>query len=172
MLLTGGLNTLPRMSSALAHDHAHLLGIGRLSVLHPHLPAELSAALSNRDATFLRSVPRAPSELGDPPHSYLSWRALERALWYVAFLIWPYIPAELPRVVGATANVNWYNYAMRRLAYGEDVDFTVGTIGTMARFFLLPAPHPSRNDGEGDWVLWSLVAVVGVVLGMALGQVV
>ena len=41
VLLTGGLNTLPRMSSALAHDHAHLLGIGRLSVLHPHLPAEL-----------------------------------------------------------------------------------------------------------------------------------
>ncbi|TBU24239.1 FMN-linked oxidoreductase [Dichomitus squalens] len=172
VLLTGGLNTLPRMSSALARDHAQLLGIGRLSVIHPHLPTELSAALSRKDADFLRSEPWALSELGDPPSSYLSWRGLERALWYVCLLVWSYIPAKMPRVVGATANVNWYNYMMRRHALGQDLDFTVGTVGTMARFFLLPVPHPSRTDGEGDWVWWLSVAVVGVVLGMALGQVI
>ena len=174
VLLTGGLNTLPRMASAVGHDHAHLLGIGRLSVLHPRLPLELSAALSSRDATFLRSDPPVPSELGEPPDSYLSWRALERAVWSVGLVLWPYIPARLPRILGATANVNWYNYIMRRYAFGEDVDFTVGTIGSVARFLLLPAPYPDKEYGEEGWLWWfTIVAgVVGVLLGMVLGQVV
>nr|VWO97607.1 Interferon-induced GTP-binding protein Mx [Ganoderma boninense] len=172
VLLTGGLNTIPRMASVVGHEHAHLLGIGRLSVLHPRLPLEISAALSNDDATFLRSAPRGPSELGDAPDSYLSWRALERALWYAALVVWPYIPARLPRVVGASANVNWYNYAMRRYAFGKDVDWTVGTIGSMARFFLLPAPYVGKDDGEEGWLWWLAMGAVGVVLGVVLGQVV
>ena len=174
VLLTGGLNTLPRMASAVGRDHTHLLGIGRLAVLHPRLPAELSAALSSNDATFLRSDPPVPSELGDPPDSYPSWRALERALWYGVLMLWPYIPARLPRVVGATANVNWYNYVMRRYVFGQEVDFTVGTVGSMARFFLLPAPYPSKEDGEESWMWWfTIVAgILGVFLGVVLGQVV
>ena len=162
------------MASAVGRDHAHLLGIGRLSVLRPCLPLELSAALSNGDATFLRSEPPVPSSLGEPPDSYLSWRGLERALWSVGLVLWPYIPARLPRVVGATANVNWYNYIMRRYAFGEGVDLTVGTVGSMARFFFLPAPYPGRGDREEAWIWWfTIVAgVVGVLLGMVLGQIV
>ncbi|KAI0630951.1 FMN-linked oxidoreductase [Trametes polyzona] len=171
--LTGGLNTLPKMSSVLAHKHAHLLGIGRLSVTHPLLPIDIHTALSTaratgRAPTFLLTEPPALLPLGAPPRTLLSWRALERLLTYLLTLLWAVVPARMPRLVGAGGNVNWHNIVMRRIAAGEPepADYTLGTIGATIRFYFTPYP-PSPAGSR--W--WLLAGLVGVAIGVGLGQV-
>ncbi len=170
VVLTGGLNTLPRMTSVLAHDHAHLLGIARLSVLHPELPKELSSAIKSGTPAFM-SDPPSVSELGQRPRSLLSVRAVERLLCYILTLVWSVVPARIPRIIGASASVNWYNIMLRRIARGQDIDYTMGTIGATLRCYLGGTPYAPQESGEG-WTWWAAVAMVGVVLGIGLGQVV
>ncbi|RDX42552.1 FMN-linked oxidoreductase [Lentinus brumalis] len=170
VVLTGGLNTLPRMTSVLAHDHAHLLGIARLSVLHPELPKELSSAIKSGTPAFM-SDPPSVSELGQRPRSLLSVRAVERLLCYILILVWSVVPASIPRIIGASASVNWYNIMLRRIARGQDIDYTMGTIGATLRCYLGGTPYAPQESGEG-WTWWAAVAMVGVVLGIGLGQVV
>lgn len=169
VMLTGGLNTLPRMASVLAHDHAHLLGIGRLSVVNPYLPKEISSGLATHTPTFMADPP-IPTELGQPPRSYLSLRGMERLFCYILSLVWRVIPAQVPRIVGASANVNWYNIMLRRLSRGEDIDYTLGTIGATLRFYLGGTPYGPSEGGDGV-LWWAAAAMVGVALGIGLGQV-
>lgn len=169
VMLTGGLNTLPRMASVLAHDHAHLLGIGRLSVVNPYLPKEISSGLAMHTPTFMADPP-IPTELGQPPRSYLSLRGMERLFCYILSLVWRVIPAQVPRIVGASANVNWYNIMLRRLSRGEDIDYTLGTMGATLRFYLGGTPYGPSEGGDGV-LWWAAAAMVGVALGIGLGQV-
>lgn len=170
VLLTGGLNTLPRMTSVLAHDHAHLLGIGRLSVLHPSLPKEIASAITTHTPAFM-SDPPAPTELGRRPRSFFSLRSLERLIEYILMLLWTIIPARLPRIVGASSSVNWYNMMLRRLAMGQDIDYTLGTFGATLRFYFAGTPYGLAVENESrTW--WMAAALVGVALGVGLGQVV
>ncbi|KAI0349861.1 FMN-linked oxidoreductase [Trametes cingulata] len=173
--LTGGLNTLPKMASVLAHEHAHLLGIGRLSVIQPLLPVKLyhsvQARAAGQEDGFLLSPPHKLEEdgLGTPPRSYLSWRGLERMVCYVLTLIWALVPARLPRLVGAGGNVDWHNIMLRRIAAGKDIDYTMGTIGATFRFYLTPYP-PSPEGSGSRW--WVVAGLLGILIGVGLGQVV
>ncbi|KAI0367727.1 FMN-linked oxidoreductase [Pilatotrama ljubarskyi] len=173
--LTGGLDTLPKMASVLGHEHADLLGIGRLSVIHPLLPVRLHKSIQGRAAgqedAFVLSPPHKLEEdgLGTPPGSYVSWRGLERLVCYVLTLIWAVVPARLPRLVGAGGNVDWHNMMLRRIAAGQDIDYTMGTIGATFRFYL--SPYPPAHEGRGGrW--WVVAGLLGVAIGIGLGQVV
>lgn len=168
VVLTGGLHTLPRMASVLAQDHAHLLGIARLSVLHPELPKELSSAIMNREPAFMTDPPTL-TELGRRPRSLLSIRTLERLTCYILTLIWVIIPARIPRIIGASASVNWYNIMLRRIAMRQDIDWSIGTIGATLRFYFQGTPYAPKEAGEG-WTWWAGVTMVGVALGVGLGQ--
>lgn len=170
VMLTGGLNTLPRMTSALAHDHAHLLGVARLSVTHPRAPAEIAAALSRGDASVLSAPPALPTPLGNAPPSRLSVRALERLFYYLLRLLWVLIPAQVPRIIGASASVQWYNIMLRRIAFGHGIDYTLGTIGATLRCYLAPTPY-LPEEGDAAWKWWIAAAFVGVAMGIGLGQV-
>ena len=171
VMLTGGLNTLPRMSSVLSHDHAHLLGIARLAVTHPQLPTELSSALARGAPNPFLTEPPKQTELGTPPKARLNLRTLERLLYYVLRLLWVLIPARIPRIVGASASVAWYNIMLRRLAFGQDVDYSIGTFGATLRHYFAPAPHLPK-EGDGAWRWWVAATFVGIAMGIGLGQVV
>ncbi|KAI0764509.1 FMN-linked oxidoreductase [Trametes elegans] len=173
--LTGGLTTLPKMASVLAHEHADLLGIGRLAVTRPLLPAELHAALAKLAPDAVEALLIEPPRLdargvGSRPRSYASWRGLEHALCWVLALVWRFVPARIPRLVGASGSVAWYNIMMRRIAAGQDVDYTIGTIGAVLRFYLAPYP-PSDPDAAHGVGRWTVAALLGVVIGIGLGQV-
>ena len=170
VLLTGGLTTLPRMTSVLAHDHAHILGVGRLSVLHPTVPKDIASAIANGVPVFMTDPP-TPSLLGQRPRSYFSIRALERLVCYILTLIWILIPSRVPVIIGASSKVNWYNVMLRRIAKGQHIDYTIGTIGAALRFYLAGTPYMSEED-SGGWQWWAAAAMVGVALGIGLGQVV
>ncbi|KAI0327789.1 FMN-linked oxidoreductase [Cubamyces sp. BRFM 1775] len=177
VVLTGGLTTLPRMASVLAHDHAHLLGVGRLSITHPEAPRQLKASIEKRargepDDAFMRDTHKLEEDgLGMPPPSYFSLRALERVIYYWLTLLWKVIPAEMPRIMCASGNVNWHNVMLRSIAFGGDVDYTVGTIGATVRFYLPGVPYapsdPKASKGSSWFPLF--VVLAGVAIGVALG---
>ncbi|KAI8969763.1 hypothetical protein BD414DRAFT_502565 [Trametes punicea] len=174
--LTGGINTLPRMVSILANSHADLLGLGRLSILHPLLPVKLYASLQKRAAgekdSFLMEPPRQleVGGLGIPPPSYLSWRGLERLFCHILTFLWSLVPLQWPRIVNAGQEVSWYNIMLRRVAFGQEVDYTIGTVGTVFRFCFGIPPRPPRGDYQ--WIRWWMLAgCLGVAIGVCLGQV-
>ncbi|KAG6812889.1 hypothetical protein H0H92_015624 [Tricholoma furcatifolium] len=99
ILLTGGLRTPELLHTALTLKHAHLLGIGRASVLCPDLPRILkqrkSIGVSDGIPDSCWSIPfRSEPDLN----------------------IWANIRGYLPTIVGAGMNMAWYVVAMRRLA--------------------------------------------------------
>ncbi|GLB42192.1 putative NADH:flavin oxidoreductase / NADH oxidase family protein [Lyophyllum shimeji] len=99
ILLTGGLRTPELLHTVLASRHAHLLGIGRSSVLCPDLPH----ILKQRElAGTLRSEPGWSSPFRREP-DLSAWATIRKYL--------PFIP-----LLGAGVNVAWHNVAMRRLA--------------------------------------------------------
>ncbi|CDO76924.1 hypothetical protein BN946_scf185006.g6 [Trametes cinnabarina] len=173
--LTGGLNTLPKMASVLARSHAHMLGIGRASIIHPDLPVKLYESLQKRLAgapdEFLMVEPPELSEdgLGVPPPTYLSWRSLERLILILLKTIWSFVPLEFPRLFGAGQNVSWHNMMLRRIAFGREVDYTKGTIATALEFFLCTTPYPLRKGGQGK-LWWVMAGLIGVAIGLGLGQ--
>ena len=171
VMLTGGLNTLPRMTSVLVHNHAHLLGVARLAVTCPRLPAELSTALATGDTELFMTEPPQPTELGVAPPSYLSARGAERLLYYVLKLLWMLIPGRVPRIVGASASVNWYNVMLRRIAFGQEIDWTLGTIGSTIRCYLAPTPYLPK-EGDAAWRWWAGMTVLGIAMGVGLGRVI
>lgn len=149
--VTGGLNTLPKMASVIGNAHADLLGIGRLSVIHPLLPVDLHASLKKRAAgqtdSFLMLEPHKLERngLGMRPPSYFSWRGLERLFFSLLLLIWAVVPLRMPRIVGASGPVTWHSFMLRRVAFGQDVDYTMGTLGAVFRFYLMGPPYlPAR----------------------------
>ncbi|KAH9848318.1 FMN-linked oxidoreductase [Lenzites betulinus] len=174
--LTGGLNTLPKMSSVLRHKHAHLLGVARQAIVHPRLPVELHDALAARAAGdsandfFMSEPPSRETALGDRPPALLSARGIERLVFYVFSLVWKVLHVRMPRLVGAGAGVSWYSIVLRRIAADEPVplDYTLGIIGATVRYYF--APYPPFEGGSSPW--WMFAGLLGVAIGVGLGQVV
>ena len=122
VLLTGGLKTPEILYSALSSNHAHLLGIGRSSVLCPDLPSLLKGPGGPTFPDAAWSVPFRP----------------EPDLWSQKYL--PSIP-----LVGAGINMMWHSAMMRRLATLPSVvegkiclepDYGIGAIGAIFRFLV------------------------------------
>lgn len=128
VLLTGGLKSFDILSNVLNQGHAQLLGIGRASVLCPHLPRQLRESLMTQDlddvdrsrttSTFLREPLREP-DLGLPG-------PVERVLEVV----------PLPKLIGAGVGMAWYTVQMRRIAQGKDIDYTVGPLLSVLKMWI------------------------------------
>ncbi|KAJ3858013.1 hypothetical protein EV368DRAFT_28993 [Lentinula lateritia] len=104
ILLTGGLRSPDHLYTALRNDHAHLLGIGRASVLCPNLPTVLKRRRA-AEAGFSSDVtPFKPEpDLRFWPSGREPWRCIHR---------------HFPKVklIGAGVGMAWYVVMIRRLA--------------------------------------------------------
>lgn len=182
VLLTGGLRTLPLLSSALALQHAHLLGLGRLSVLCPELPRLLSESLENNkhgayDQFLMEPLPEPDLKgLGiNLPVGASFWtRAqarIERA--FISFLItcWSCLPFSFPNLVGAGTAMAWYIIMMRRIAVGQEVDYTIGGFAAVLSMWLWTAPPSSRRPIWRSGTAWGVLGIIfALVTGILLGR--
>ncbi|KAG6819987.1 hypothetical protein H0H93_006817 [Arthromyces matolae] len=123
IVLTGGLRTPELLHTALTSNHAHLLGIGRGSVLLPDLPRRIKqhAASGSSDSQWLSPFSEEPK--------LDSWSRIRRHL--------PAIPLLSAGIVSA-----WYNVAMRQLAARPlsisqsqepafQADYNIGPVGAI-----------------------------------------
>ena len=132
ILLTGGLRTPSLLCDVLSSRHAHLLGIGRGSLLRPDLPLYLQKL---RDAS--RTV-----------HDRIVWDSpfeREPDLENAGFYGW--VRSKIPTIsmIGAGVEMVWYCNMMRRLgtinAFVTDVlislplDYDLGAIRAVISFW-------------------------------------
>ncbi|KAH9836271.1 uncharacterized protein C8Q71DRAFT_74458 [Rhodofomes roseus] len=184
ILLTGGLRTLPLMSSVLKHGHADLLGIGRLSVLCPDLPRTLEAAIAGTTEPGKFPLEPLPEpDLGSPvalpSHRSILHHALAALFNLLASVLtrcWALFPIQLPKLVGAGTIMAWYMVMMRRMAVRKEVDYSVGGIEAVLSMWLWFAPDSRSGARRGrrgfvGGVLesWWAMGAVGVILGFVLG---
>jgi len=182
VLLTGGLRTLPLLSSALNLQHAHLLGIGRLSVLCPELPRLLSESFDIKkhgsyDQFLMEPLPEPDlNGLGmNLPVGASFWtRAqarIERAFISLLITCWSRLPFNFPNLVGAGTAMAWYIVMMRRIAVGQEVDYTVGGFAAVLRMWLWTAPPSSRTPIWRSGIAWGVLGIIfALVTGILLGR--
>lgn len=119
ILLTGGLRTPKLLYTALSSRHAHLLGIGRSSILCPGLP-DLLRKVDTKDPAW--ATPFRPEPDLDAPSRFRNYL--------------PSIP-----LVGAGVSMAWYIIMIRRLADvplwiirrpgALEPDYNVGGVGAV-----------------------------------------
>ncbi|EIN08209.1 FMN-linked oxidoreductase [Punctularia strigosozonata HHB-11173 SS5] len=136
ILLTGGLRAPLQMCSALQQEHADLLGVGRMAVLCPDLPRVMS-----RDGRATGDADDAAMPFADIPKLHLN------GAW-TRFL--PKI-----KLVGAGAEMAWYIVAMRSLAFRQEPDRRMGSVGAIIRMWSWVSP--STTTRRGDAWTWSPV---------------
>jgi hypothetical protein len=125
VLLTGGLRTPASMQMAIERGHAHLLGLGRPSVLCPHLPRNLAAMNVDKNGLVHEDPNMTP--LVQEPDLSVGWiLKMGRSL------------LPLPPLVGAGAGMAWYVVQMHRLARGEAVDHSLTAVGGVVNMWLSP----------------------------------
>lgn len=133
ILLTGGLRTPALLQAVLSNRHAHLLGIGRGSVLCPDVPRILSARnLEGKGQANSDTLPfsREPDLTMGP------------------LFLNPWVQEHFPRVplIGAGIGMAWYIIAIRRLAQRGSgtlharVDYSIGGLGAVLRMWLWIGP--------------------------------
>jgi hypothetical protein len=149
ILLTGGFRSPSGLGYALAQNHTHLLGIGRLSVLHPDLPA----LLKSHGSGFLPL-----------PEPDLTQSIFDHFLAFLgqAFGI------KFPRLVGASAEMSWYNVQMRFSVSGRR-RIKVGRVEALVRMWLWTAPsiRTAKCSGHGlgrGFLVVLLVTVICLIL--------
>ncbi|KAJ3742702.1 hypothetical protein DFH05DRAFT_1501862 [Lentinula detonsa] len=129
VLLTGGLRTPAHLYTALTAHHAHLLGVGRSSVLCPNLPTVLKHRQTVEGDLSSDLTPFRPE-----PDLCLLFSRRRPCEW-----IWRHVPKV--RLIGAGVGMAWYAVMMRRLA-GErkrwDNDGNSRKIEGHAQYFLEP----------------------------------
>lgn len=162
ILLTGGLRTLPLMSSVLTHDYADLLGIGRPSVLRPDLPRALEVATAGglRAGEF-PMMPLPEPDLASPS----SRQGFLHLIIALLLCLWTLLSVRLPKLVGAGSVMAWYIVMMRRIAERKDVDYGVDGIEAVLRMWLWFAPGPGGSVLDSWWV----TGIIGMLLGFILG---
>ncbi|KIK68626.1 hypothetical protein GYMLUDRAFT_154143 [Collybiopsis luxurians FD-317 M1] len=108
ILLTGGLCTPAHLYAALAAKHAHLLGLGRSSVLAPNLPSILKDRIQRQKDNYTDVLEDLTSFSPEPD---LSVSFTKRWPWN---RLWEYVPKVT--LIGAGTGIAWYALMMRRLA--------------------------------------------------------
>ena len=130
-MLTGGLRTPSQFSQAIRQNHANLLGVGRLSIICPNLPLQISPSSVSRDyddATFPLREPTL------------------------------FTPRWFPKLIGAGVNSAWYAVGIRQLANDREVDIEMGTLGAL--FWMWAWTGPSGLIGVIKWVLPPLLLML------------
>ncbi|KAG7094954.1 hypothetical protein E1B28_005755 [Marasmius oreades] len=103
ILLTGGLRSPGQLLTALSSKHAHLLGVGRASILCPDLPLVLRYRLASDTGE--------ESYFPFKPEPDLRLRFNDRRLWSWLWILIPKI-----NLVGAGLAMAWYGMVIRGLA--------------------------------------------------------
>jgi hypothetical protein len=103
ILLTGGLRTPGLLRTVLSSGHAHLLGIGRGSVLCPDLPSILKE--KNKDPHRWDDIPFQQEPDLSLPHILKTWPLS----W-----LWNFVPKI--RLIGAGVGMAWYVVTIRRIS--------------------------------------------------------
>ena len=106
ILLTGGLRTPAVLRTVLNSGHAHLLGIGRGSVLCPSLPS------------ILKEKETDVSRYDDIPFGREPDLSLPRILDYRPFSwMWSLVPKI--KLIGAGVGMAWYIVAIRHISHAS-----------------------------------------------------
>ncbi|KAF5351519.1 hypothetical protein D9758_007180 [Tetrapyrgos nigripes] len=111
ILLTGGLRTPEHIYTALASDHAHLLGFGRMSLLCPGLPTVLRQIEASDVGVGRYINPTTPSDM-TPLHSLPE---PDLTLSFTQQWPWSWLWTLIPKIklVGAGVGMAWYIAAAR-----------------------------------------------------------
>ncbi|KAF8591302.1 FMN-linked oxidoreductase [Ramaria rubella] len=136
VVLTGALRTPSQFSEVICRNHAHLLGIGRLSVLCPDLPHRISPSAVSHDFDE-DQFPLPEPSLFNPP-------------WF-------------PKLLGASIGTCWYIVGMRRIANGEQVDINLGSMSAVWHAWAWLGP--SDSTGTVPWTLL-IIPVVLLLIGL------
>jgi len=119
VLLTGGLWMPAQFSSVLEQNHAHLLGIGRRSVLFPDLPLILS-----RDTSMVDK---------DSNQADYEQEARYKELIAMEGDPSPPLPGWMPRPIGVGAGEAWYTVALHRIARGQPIPYGMSAFTSVMR---------------------------------------
>lgn len=141
ILLTGGLRDYSTMTTVLTENHAHLLGVGRLSVLVPDLPIQIK----EQGAKFI-----------SPPIPDPSAPALDH---YAASIL-KSTNIQLPKLVNAGAECSWYFLAMKKMAAGYR-KFDHGSTEALIRMWCWIAP---QTGFESRYDFWGIIMVIFLLL--------
>ena len=154
ILLTGGLRTPALLTTALALNHADLVGIGRAAIRSPDIPTILKSKVVSSHASVAERAPtstpddwEAPftcePELKDPPYPPLNW------VWNLLMSV---------KLVGAGADMAWHTLAMRAIASlpmtGSDgqpttppeLDYNLSGMQCVVRMFFWKMSHDVSGD--------------------------
>ncbi|KAF8830510.1 hypothetical protein HHX47_DHR2001175 [Lentinula edodes] len=169
ILLTGGLRSPAHLYTALRNDHAHLLGIGRASVLCPNLP------------TVLKRRRAAEADLSSDVTPFKPEPDLR--FWPLARKPWRCIRRHFPKVklIGAGVGMAWYVVMIRRLAkehirrvddqngkeFEEECfepDYSIGGLGAITKMWVW-IDAPELQQTKAIYVL-----ILGLVWYLYLGS--
>lgn len=170
ILLTGGLKTAELLTSALAQNHADLLGLGRLSVVCPNLPSILAKYLPEPTSSPL-NIPDGLIPDIERPQFRLSPLAdieriitgfLERTLESIPRIIRP----EFPKLLGAGMSVARFTVLLRSVGYGKErISYPGEGLGAIMRMWLWTAPSPAKSrSATGRWFVLLLIPVIMTLL--------
>ncbi|KAF9448047.1 FMN-linked oxidoreductase [Macrolepiota fuliginosa MF-IS2] len=167
IMLTGGLRTPSLLQSALQSGQTDMLGIGRGSVLCPHIP-QIMTEFDQGRRTDIDEPFGAEPKLSTPKLLNIwplvsIWRSLSKV-----------------KLIGAGLNMAWYTIMIRRLALAglrrksegisaaaaalERPDYTIGGLGALVRMYLwIPCPKISIERSLIFVLVLGLLTVVFAV---------
>ncbi|TCD60742.1 hypothetical protein EIP91_009610 [Steccherinum ochraceum] len=143
IMLTGGLHSTELMTSALARNHADLVGLARVATHDPELPKHIAEDAS---APLQNVFPFH----GPFPQTTLPLRyTVERIVTVFLATLWGALPdaakPEIPTLIGAGTETARYSILLRALARKEERTYYTGEgLAINMRFWWYIAPGPWR----------------------------
>lgn len=132
IVLTGALRIPSQFSQVIRQNHANLIGIGRLSILCPDLPHQISPS------SISRGYDHGKFPLREPILSTPRW---------------------VPKLVGAGVGTAWYTVGIRQLACGKVADIKMGTLGALFWMWAWTGPSGFRTVITSVFLLVVLILV-------------
>ena len=145
--LTGGFRTYATINSALANDHAELVGIGRLSIHDPHVPIRLRS--EGRDYV----PPPAPD------YAVSIWDRLFDFLGRVTGV-------KVPVLMGAGREMCWYTVQLEKVAAFTPTDYGISGFGAMVKSIGGVKVGSTDRHTSLSWGLYALFAVLVSWVGL------
>jgi len=144
--LTGGFRTYAAINSALASEHANLIGIGRLSIHAPQAPIQLEVEKYDY-------VP-PPS----PDFTTSIWDRLWEGMGWLTGV-------KVPLLMGAGREMCWYVIQLRTVASFVPVDYSASGFGAILRS-IGGVKVRSKGPRVSSWGLCALFVVFISLVGL------
>lgn len=131
IMLTGGLRSPSTFASAIADNHAHFLGVGRLGVICPDLPVQVKA----QGMKFIA-----------PPEPDFMESTVDRIVAFMG----KFSGITTPRLIGMGRQGAWYSLQMRELSQGREIDYGIGGMASIVMQQLWWLPRLNGSGTERD----------------------